>query len=85
MKRIYTYKGFEVAVELERSGDEGVWLLRPHGFVSVVRIRSAGAIGGTFAPISLMADGQRPFGTEAEAFMAGYSAAQRLIDDTVVL
>jgi hypothetical protein len=85
MKSVYAYKGFEVTVDLEPSGDEGVWLLRPHGFVSVVRVRSAGAVGDAFTPISLMADGQRPFATKAEAFMAGYSAAQRLIDDVAVL
>ena len=85
MKRIYAYKGFDVTVDLESSVDEGVWLLRPRGFVSVVRIRSAGAIGDAFTPISLMANGQRPFATEAEAFVAGYSAAQRLIDDSVGL
>ncbi|MDH6147091.1 MULTISPECIES: hypothetical protein [Paraburkholderia] len=85
MNRTYAYKGFEVTVGLEPSGNEGVWLRRPHGFVSVVRIRSDGAIGDAFKPISLMADGQRPFATEAEAFTAGYSAALRLIDDGVVL
>lgn len=75
MKKIYAYKGFEVTVELERTGNDGVWLLRPHGFVFVVRITSAGAAGGTLVPISLMADGQRPFVTEAEALTAGYNAA----------
>lgn len=83
MKKIYAYKGFEVTVDLEPSGDEGVWLLRPRGFISVVRIRSADAIGYAFNPISLMADGQRPFATEVEAFVAGYSAAQGLIDAAV--
>ncbi len=85
MKRIYAYKGFEVTVDLEPVGHEGVWFLRPRGFVSFVRVRSAGVIGDAFAPTSLMADGQRPFLTEAEAFMAGHSAAQRLIDNAVVL
>lgn len=85
MKKIYAYKGYEVTVDLKASGDEGVWLRRPYGFVSVVRIRSADAIGDAFTPTSLMADGQRPFATEAEAFVAGYIAAQRLIDDSVAL
>ena len=85
MKRMYGYKGFEVTVDLEASGYEGVWLLRPHGFLSFVRIKSAGATDDAFKPISLMAAGQRPFATEAGAFAAGYSAAQHLIDDTVVL
>lgn len=81
MKKIYAYKGFEVTVELERTGDDGVWLLRPHGFVSVVHITSVGATGGTPVSISLTADGQRPFVTEVEALTAGCNAAQRLIDD----
>ncbi|CAH2942403.1 MAG: hypothetical protein PPHERAN_5550 [uncultured Paraburkholderia sp.] len=35
------------------------------------------------APLRLMADSQKPFSTETEAFMAGYSAGQRLIDDAL--
>lgn len=87
MKSIYAYKGFEITVELEPMGSDvqGVWLLRPRGFLSVVRIKIEGGIGDVVAPILLMADGQRPHATEAEAFVAGYSAAQRLVDDTLVL
>jgi hypothetical protein len=77
MKRTYAYKGFDVTVDLEPSGDKGVWLLRPHGFVSVVRIRSADAIGDAFTPIRLMADGQRPFATEADAFTAAADRRHR--------
>ncbi len=86
MKSIYAYKGFEITVELEPIGSDvqGVWLLRPRGFLSVVRIKIAGEIGDVVAPIFLMADGQRPHATEAEAFAAGNSAAQRLVDDTLV-
>lgn len=42
MSRIYTYKGFEIAVELERvwemSGN--VSLLPPRGYIAVVHIRT---------------------------------------------
>jgi hypothetical protein len=64
---------------------QGVTLLRPRGFVAVVRIRSASASRDTVAPIRIPADSQRPFQSEADALMAAYSAAQRLVDDTLVL
>jgi hypothetical protein len=87
MKRNYSYEGYEVTVELDPIRDvaQGVTWLRPRGFVAVVRIRSAGASRDTVAPIRLPADSQRPYRSEAEALMAAYSAAQRLVDDTLVL
>ena len=86
MKRIYKYKGYEVSVELEPvwSTISGVTLLSPRGYVAVVHIRTAGAVRPTFAPIRLTADSKNPFATEADALMAGYSAGQRVVDDTLV-
>ena len=85
MKRIYKYRGFNVTVELEpvweRSGN--ITLLPPKGFLAVVHIVMAGMTRPMVAPIRLTADGQRPFVSEAEALMAGFSAGQRLIDDTL--
>ena len=85
MNRIYTYKGFEVAVDLEAVWETSgnVTLMPPRGFIAVVQIKKAGASRAMVAPIRLMADNQRPFATEADALMAGYSAGQRVIDDTL--
>ncbi len=85
MKRIYTYKGFEVVVELEPVWESvgSVTLLPPRGFIAIVHIGLVGANRPMVAPIRLMADSQRPFATEAEALMAGYSAGQRIVDDTL--
>ncbi|KAA0997953.1 hypothetical protein FVF58_46745 [Paraburkholderia panacisoli] len=85
MKRIYAYKGFEVTVELEPVWETAgsVTLLPPRGFIAVVHIRTLGVTRPTVAPIRLTADNQRPFSTEAAALMAGYSAGQRVVDDTL--
>ncbi|MFL9905303.1 hypothetical protein [Paraburkholderia sp. RL17-337-BIB-A] len=86
MNRSYTYKGFEIAVELETvwEASGNVWLLPPRGFIAVVHIRRLGATRPTVAPIRLTADNQRPFATEPDAVMTGYSAGQRVVDDTLV-
>ncbi|MBC8752311.1 MULTISPECIES: hypothetical protein [Paraburkholderia] len=88
MKRVYVYQGFEVTVELEpewvtEASGKG-WLLPPKGFVAVVSICMEGATRPMVAPIRLMADSQRLFATEGDALMAGYSAGQRVVDDTLV-
>ncbi|RKT13522.1 hypothetical protein B0G69_6687 [Paraburkholderia sp. RAU2J] len=86
MKRIYRYRGFEVTVELQPQWEASgkIWLLPPKGFVAVVSICMAGATRPMVAPIRLTGDSQRPFATEGDALMAGYSAGQRIVDDTLV-
>jgi hypothetical protein len=49
-----------------------------------VHIRTVGGTRPMVAPIRLTADDMRPFPTEAEALMAGFSAGQRVVDDTLV-
>ena len=85
MKRDYEYRGFEVAVELEavRESSHNVTFMLPLGFIAVVRIRRVGAIPVMIEPLRLMADSQKPFATEVDALMAGFSAGQRFIDDTL--
>lgn len=87
MKRTYVYKGFDATVDLEpiweTSGN--VTLRPPSGYVAVVQIRRVGSIRLTVAPIRLSGDNQRPFATQGDALMAGYSAGQRIIDDTLSL
>jgi hypothetical protein len=87
MKKLYAYESFEVFVELEPVGkaSRGTTLSAPQGFIAVVQIRVAGATRPMVAPIRLTADDRHPFATEAEALMAGYSAGQRIVDDTFSL
>ncbi|BCG00225.1 hypothetical protein PPGU19_047930 [Paraburkholderia sp. PGU19] len=86
MKRTYKYKDFEVTVETEPvwqpSGN--VTLLAPLGFIAVVYIGKIGASRTTVGPMRLTADSQKPFATEAEALMTGFSAGQRIVDDTLL-
>ncbi|HKR45495.1 MAG TPA: hypothetical protein VJU59_38480 [Paraburkholderia sp.] len=55
----------------------------PRGYVAVAHFRRAGDSRLFVAPMRLMAEDQQPFELEGEALMAGYSAAQRLIDDAL--
>ena len=86
MKREYKYRGFEIIVELEpvweRSGN--VTLLPVRGFIAVVNIKMAGMARPMVAPVRLTADNQQPFAKEADALMAGFSAGQRVVDDTLI-
>lgn len=87
MNRTYTYKGFEVVVNLEAQWESSgnVTLLPATGFLAVVSIRRPGERRATVAPIRLAANNQRPFATESDALMAGFSAGQRLVDDALIL
>jgi len=84
MRRNYLYKGFEVNVEIEPVWDidQGITLLRSRRFIAILSIKNETATHDIVTAMRHMADGQRPYPTEADALMAGYSAAQRLIDDT---
>jgi len=84
MRRVYSYKGFEIDVEPEPvwKPSGGVSLTGPDGYLAVVRISTQTAGVPIFQPLRLTAERSTPFSTEAEALMAGYSAGQRMIDDT---
>lgn len=82
MQRTYPYKGLEVTVDLE-----SVWEATgsavpslPVGFVAIVSIGGKGMPNSLSPPIRVTNDNKKLFGTEAAALMAGFSAAQRLID-----
>ncbi|MBB5460163.1 hypothetical protein [Paraburkholderia sp. Cpub6] len=84
MQRTYRYKGFEVSVDLEpvwESTGSAVPSL-PIGFVANVSIAGKGMPNSLTLPIRVTNDNKKLFGTEAAALMAGFSAAQRLIDQT---
>jgi hypothetical protein len=87
MKKLYAYESFEISVELEpvEKPCRGTALSAPQGFVAIVQIRVTGATRPLVAPIRLTASNRESFATEAEALMAGYSAGQRIVDDTFSL
>ncbi|WP_321916574.1 MULTISPECIES: hypothetical protein [unclassified Paraburkholderia] len=83
MTRSYDYEGFtlEIAVESDiRIGPARAEPIRP-GYVAVVRIFQAASTVAVFSPLRFGEAGGRPFATEADALMGGYSAARKIIDD----
>lgn len=83
MTRSYDYEGFtlEIAVESEISiGPTRAEPTRP-GYVAVVRIFQAASTVAVFSPLRFGEAGGRPFVTEADALMGGYSAARKIVDD----
>src|ERR1700739_863208 len=82
MERIYEYRTFQVAIELETvwSSSKSVTLSPPRGYIALIRISTEFERAATIVTQRLTAEGSKPFSTEANAFMAGYSKAQRMID-----
>jgi hypothetical protein len=85
MERIDLYKGFEITVRLE-----SVWTVSskftygpPAGYIAVVSVCTADPKRPIGVPIRLVTEGKGVFGTVDEALTAGFSAAQRAIDDKV--
>ncbi|WP_248295131.1 hypothetical protein [Paraburkholderia sp. UYCP14C] len=83
MMRTYEYHGFTIEVTVETD-----FTLRPAGraavrtrYTAVVHVYQAGNAVATFSPLRFDAAGGRRFDTEADALMAGYSAARRIVDD----
>jgi len=83
MTRSYDYEGFtlEISVESEFSiGPNRREPTRP-GYVAIVRIFQAASAVAVFSPLRFGEARGRPFATEADALMGGYSAARKLVDD----
>ena len=82
MRRAYDYRGFEVTIEVESVSAVIVVgaVVASGGLVVRVAVRHR-LSKRKFPPAHLSEEGERTFATEAEALMAGFSAAQRLIDD----
>jgi hypothetical protein len=83
MSRTYHYHGFDIEVAVEADFS---WKAEPSattrvGFVAVVRITKAGASIAVFSPLRFGESLGRPFLSEADALMGGYSAGRRLVDD----
>jgi len=83
MKRTYEYHGYTLVVDIE---SDFSWSVERNaaarlGFVAIVRIFQAENAVAIFSPLRFGEAGGRPFSTEADALMGGYSAARRIVDD----
>ncbi|MGF6575036.1 hypothetical protein ABH945_007165 [Paraburkholderia sp. GAS333] len=83
MNRTYEYEGFtiQVGVESDFSWQQSPAPARRTGFVATVRVFQAGHAVALFSPLRFGDTGGRPFTTEADALMGGYSAARKIVDD----
>ncbi|MFL9932989.1 hypothetical protein P0D88_28075 [Paraburkholderia sp. RL18-103-BIB-C] len=83
MSRTYHYHGFdiEVAVETDFSWKAERSTTTTVGFVAVVRITKASASVAVFSPLRFGESKGKPFISEADALMGGYSAGRRIVDD----
>jgi hypothetical protein len=83
MSRTYRYHGFdiEVAVETDFSWKAGPSAASSVGFVAVVRISKGDASIAAFSPLRFGESQGKPFLSEADALMGGYSAGRRIVDD----
>jgi hypothetical protein len=83
VNRTYDYHGFdiEVAVETDFRWKAGSSAKNSVGFVAVVRISKAGAAVAVFSPLRFGESQGKPFLSEADALMGGYSAGRRIVDD----
>lgn len=86
MSRTYHYHGFdiEVAVETDFRWKAGPSAKNSIGFVAVVRISKAGASVAVFSPLRFGESPGKPFLSEMDAFMAGYGAGRRIVDDLFI-
>ncbi|REG48545.1 hypothetical protein B0G80_4785 [Paraburkholderia sp. BL6669N2] len=84
MRRAYHYRGFEATIEVESVPAVIVAgsVVASGGLVVKVTVRHPPS-GREFPPAQLLDEGEPTFATEAEALMAGFGAAQRLIDDAL--
>ena len=83
MNCTYQYQGFdiEVAVEADFNWSRGRTATGEVGYVAVVRICKAGAAVAVFSPLRFGESQGKPFLSEADALMGGYSAGRRIVDD----
>jgi len=84
MHRLYRYQDFTIEVDAEPINGipGGKVVAMPVGYVAVVHI-SCGAGSASIQQLSFGQDDGRPFGSEAEALMRGYGAAQTIIDGLI--
>jgi hypothetical protein len=81
--RTYEYHGYTlvVTIEIDSGWSAGGNAAARAGYVAIVRIFQAGNAVALFSPLRFGEAGGRPFATEVDALMGGFSAAQRIVDD----
>lgn len=83
MQRTYEYRGFVLDVHVEA----GFTVPKPGnhasavGYVALVKILQGDDAIAAVAPLRLGDIAGRPFASDVEALMGGYSAARKLVDD----
>lgn len=83
MNHAYEYQGYLVDVSVERAfawRPDGAAVKR-RGYQATVTVVRTGTEVTLFSPLRFGDVSSRPFDTEADALMGGYSAARKLIDD----
>ncbi|CAG9252245.1 conserved hypothetical protein [Paraburkholderia unamae] len=83
MTRSYDYEGFTLEISAESDFSVAISKREPsrRGYVAVVRIFQAANTVAVYSPLCFGEAGGRPFATEADALMGGYSAACKIVDD----
>ncbi|MGF6779329.1 hypothetical protein [Paraburkholderia sp. GAS334] len=83
MNRTYHYQGFdiEVAVETDYSWKTGLSATARRGYAAIVRIRRAASAVAVFSPLRFGEYPGKPYFSEVDALMGGYSAGRRIVDD----
>jgi hypothetical protein len=83
MIHAYQYHGFDiaVAVEIDFSWKGGRGVPASVGYVAIVTISRTGAAVAVFSPLRLGESQGKPFISEIDALMSGYSAGRRVVDD----
>jgi len=83
MMRRYEYEGYmlEVTVESDFALSPNRQTRRNAGYVAIIRIFREGNAIGVFSPLRFGEVGGRPFATEADAIMGGFTAARKIVDD----
>lgn len=83
MTRTYEYEGFTLEISVEADFAIGANRLAPRrpGYIAIVRIFQSSSLVSPLSPLRFGEAAGRPFTTEADALMGGYSAARNLVDD----
>ncbi len=86
MIHAYQYYGFDIAVGIETDfswkGVRGA--SATVGYVAIVRISKAGSGVALFSPLRFGESQGKPFISEIDALMSGYSAGRRVVDDLLI-
>ncbi|HTH60396.1 MAG TPA: hypothetical protein VL689_09595 [Paraburkholderia sp.] len=83
MQRTYEYRGFtlDVSVEADFKVSKPGHPVSAVGYVALVKILHGDDPITAITPLRLGDLAGRPFASDADALMGGYSAARKLVDD----